>query len=398
MINNLPPDVLRTLVYMSGLSCVEDRTALVLCCKVVLDACNGVDKIAQGRKLSRIHADGGGAHWCIEARLAGYKQTSQVAVRHGHRPFAWRTLFFKHKALRCACCDVVISHRTGRISTSGYQGRGVYLSSCVQCGPLVHCSHATPSNPPSYPESIKTGNTRVFGRYHSCRKLDMAIERASILRDFERAARREAEVREALSHTGLSPCSISESLVGSVAFAIYVTTVADDGVGLREMLDGTVLNICCRHWMNTYTWLKCAFILYGSLNSHAAENHLYHTILNCYGGYPPIWPWIQEMHEREALADMIVAFYADSMMLDSLFQRLVGNELYWMSDHGWLHRIRASAVRLGPSKKSHSGLHSRVTFITSINNLRVSQLMFAAGFVGGYRVHRSAWNVMITVT
>lgn len=382
-LDTLPHDVLRILVYSSGLARVEDRTALVLSCKAVLYACGGVD-VGTGR----ISADGGEAHWRREAEAAGFVRCAQKVHPHPASQPA-RTLYFDRKAKRCASCGIPISHRTGRISTTGYQGQGVRLVSCVRCGPLMHVP--VPVSVPVAPVL-----RHVFGRYTSRRQYDVSVERMVAAQDSARVERRVQEVRDGLLHAGMLPRMVESALAGSVAFNMYVSTVTD-GVGLRERLDGTVSGICCSYWMQNYTWLPCARAMCGTPCSDATRDDLCRMVLTCYGGYPIVWPWTQDTRHRDLLADAIVKFYADNMMLDSLFQRLVRNELCWLGDHAWLHKVRDAAVRLGPSKRSRSGMHARVTFVVPPNVGRATQLALQAEAVGGYRVRRSAWHVTFSV-
>lgn len=97
---DLPSDVLRILVYSSGLSKVEDRIALLLSCKTVMHACGAVDTMT-----GQISSDGGEAHWRTEAEIAGFVRQAGRRPSEGLR---WRTFYFSRKALRCAsCCDPI---------------------------------------------------------------------------------------------------------------------------------------------------------------------------------------------------------------------------------------------------------------------------------------------------
>lgn len=364
----LPSDVLRLLVYTSGLVRVEDKVALVLSCRSILCACTG----------GEFAADGGEAHWRREAEEAGFVMNRHHAVQH------WRSVFFERKALRCACCNVPISHRTGRMTTTGYQGRGVRLSSCVRCGPLVHVEKHDALDA----DSVEY----VFGRYASRRHLETMMQQAAETRTHQREERRSKEVREALMLSGMSSQRVELALVGSAAFSTYLRLTKDDGAALT----GTVANICRRHWMSGYTWLPCASTLCGLPCSNATKEHLYRLVLTCYGGYPAVWPWSgsRGTSDREVLADMLVDFYADSMMLDALFQRLVENDLCWLGDHAWLGRIRDAL--LGQHRR-HRRPRRAVSFVAMNPGMRVAQLVLEAEFVGGYRVRTSAWHVTFSV-
>lgn len=176
---SLPPDLLCILVYSSGLACVEDRTSLVLSCRSIMDACC-TDR--------RFAADGGEAHWHREAWTAGYVGRRKEAV-----PASWRTVFFERKALRCASCNVPITHRTGRMTTTGCHGKGVQLSSCVRCGPLVRVK--------------KTWglDVHIFGCYACRRQLELIVQGAKVTRQHEKEERRGSEVKAALAMSGMSP-------------------------------------------------------------------------------------------------------------------------------------------------------------------------------------------------
>lgn len=183
------------------------------------------------------------------------------------------------------------------------------------------------------------------------------------------------------------------ALAGSAAFGAYVKLEKVSSVALT----GTVANICRRHWMNSYTWLPCASALCGVPFSYATKEHLYSLVLKSYGGYPEVWPWSScQATDRETLADSMVEFYADSMMLDALFQRIVKNDLAWIGDHAWLSRIRDAVVRQ-EARSWRSRARGVVTFVTMNPGMRVAQLVLEAEFVGGFRVRRSPWHVTFTV-
>lgn len=367
--DSLPSDILRILAYSSGLACVEDRVCFVLSCRSTLNACAG--------ETGTWPADGGELHWLREVEMAGYiRQRHPSLINHG----TWRAFFFARKALRCACCNVPISHHTGRMTTTGYQGRGVQLSSCARCGPLVHMR-----------KDDALDVEYVFGRFTSRRHLETMIEQAAASRAYDREEQRGKEVREALMLSGMSYQRVELALAGSAAFSSYVRLTKQDGAALS----GTVANICRRHWMNGYTWLPCASTLCGLPFSNATKEHLYRLVLTAYGGYPSVWPWKSpNTADREVLADMLVDFYADSMMLDALFQRLVKNDLCWLGDHAWLGRIR-DALLAQQRRQRRQG--RPISFVTSNLGLRVAQLVMEAEFVGGYRVRRSDWHVTFSV-
>lgn len=376
-LDRLPPDLLRMLVYASGLHRLEDRLSLLLSCRTVLDACGGVHA-----RTGRIATDGGEAHWGREMEAAGYSgRRTHAQHGHGHRQ---RSLFFERKALRCACCNVRITHITGRISTTtGIHGRGIHLSSCIRCGPLVLTT--TPGD----------AVHRVFGCYATRRRLEQAEERSVAAASQEREKGRANLVRVALGTTGMSAIRIERALVGSASFIAHITSVDGYGPGLLR----TVANICRRHWMNFYTWLPCAICICGKRNASMVE--LYGVVLECYGGYPSRWPWSVDAEmdtEREHLAVTMVNFYADNMMLDALFQRLIKEELDWDEDVSWLARIRDAVIRTtGGVRGGVTGHRRRVTFVTKPPTLRSFHLAHEAEYVGGYQIRRSLWHVTFCV-
>lgn len=380
---SLPPDVLRTLVYSSGLTRVEDRTALVLSCMATLQACGGLHASGRGR----VATDGGEEHWRREVAIAGYVRGRDTSIRgiedSRHRrdsPAEWRSLYFDKKRKRCACCDVVITHQTGRVLTIGYQGRGIQLSSCVRCGPIVHISCLPFAHP------LPPALVRVFGGYVRRRQVDLALAREKVTREREQADFRATEVRVALMQTGMSPQRTEAAILGSLA---YTTFLASSG----ELLDETIGSLCRRHWLNTYTWLEGACLICGTPFNDTCKNDLYQFVLRSYGGYPAVWPWAlhfreqqAQMMERERLADKMVNFYAESMLLDALFQRMIRNELNWLGDHAWLSRIRDAS-------RGTRGVKFVVTPIPG----RIAQIMLEADFIGGYRMRRSVSHVTFTV-
>lgn len=367
MLDTLPPDLIRILVYSSGLRRLEDRTALVLSCRSVLDACGGVEP-----RSGRVAPDGGDMHWLRESENAGFRHHR----RCGHRQ---RSLYFERLALSCVCCGVRISHGTGRISTpAGQHGRGVRLSTCVHCGPLVRTRPAG-------------ALVFVFGCFASKQQIDRdARLAADTLRRFREWVRASA-IRSVLALTGMSDERIEMALAGSASYAAYVLSHRKEACrGLMR----TIADICRRHWFNAYTWLPCARLLSGDPVHNREE--LYSVVLESYGGYPPSWPWSpgeDAVGGRERLADKMVGFYARSMMLGALFQRLVRGELGWLGDHGWLRRIRDAAVGMGPARRTSC---SRVTYATP-HSPRVTQLLLEAEHVGGYEIRIGAWHVTLRV-
>lgn len=387
----LPADLLRVMVYASGLRRLEDRTSLVLSCRSILAACGGVDGVT-----GRIAADGGEMHWRREARTAGFGH--QQASGREEQTQKQRSLYFERRALSCVCCDVRITHRSGRISTvPGIHGRGVHLSTCMRCGPLVRTR-------------VEDGRHRVFGCYASRRQLDIETERIAAERRLEREAGRAMAVRSALALTGMSPQRAELALVGSASYLAYVTRTAaterDDGNEeetrrvARAALSRTIANICRRHWINNFTWLPCACLLCGPPYPDATKDHLYGIVLQCYGGYPPVWPWDRDAAaeaDREILADRIVEFYAHSMMLDSLFQRLVRDDLLWMGDRDWLRRIRDAVVGMCPPRRTRRRTLARVTFVASPPSMRIALLVLEAEIVGGYDTRQGMCHVTFAV-
>lgn len=387
MMDGLPPDVLRVLMYASGLRRLEDRVAFLMCCKAVLSACGGLHEPTSPCD-SAIYADGGADHWMRELRNAGHKITPI-------RPEGGRALYFELKASRCASCDVMITHRTGRISTLGYQGKGVHVVSCVRCGPLVHKSLLSASDRTNW---VGVGN--VFGGYIRRRQFERAEERVLADTTSIREAGRAGEVRAALRLTGMSAQRVDAAINGSMAFSVYVASrKVEDADEKGRLLDSTVQNICRRHWLNSYTWFPCACLLCGTPFSDACKSDIYDAVMTSYGGYPKIWPWSfcggTEMAmylERERLANEMVNYYAEHMMLDSLFQRMVKSDLHWLGDHVWLSMIRCVLV-----KKSGSRRHGTFVVAPCPTQSRVVQLIHEAEFIGGYKVRWGASHMTFTV-
>lgn len=206
-------------------------------------------------------------------------------------------------------------------------------------------------------------------------------------------------MRAALQVTGMTTKRVDSAIIGSMAFKLYVTSSASvsDAKG-RELLDATVQNICRRHWLNNYTWLPCACALCGTPFSDPSKNDVYGQVMKAYGGYPKVWPWgfsvgteMAMYLERDRLADRMVQFYADSMMLDSLFQRMVKCDLHWFGDHVWLSRIRDAWTQKQVGRRHH------ITFVVAPcpAATRVAQLVQEAEFVGGYRIRWGASHMHV---
>lgn len=385
MIDCLPDDVLMMLVY--GLLKIEDRIALVISCKAVLQACGGFDTTE-----GRISANGGDLHWSREVRKAGFRPPVSIA--------GMRAIYFDIKAQRCAACDVLITHRTGCIVSDGNTCHGVHLASCVRCGPLVHVRSILGMQ-------IMPAVPRVFGGFVCRRKFQAAMERCHEARTRGQIGMNTAQVKAALHMTGMSPQRVDAAMTGSKALDMYINTNGRDIAGL----DATVLSICRRHWLHNYTWLACACLICGTPFNDQSKDDVYRHVLTSYGGYPSKWPWTvrvgeeqQNHRERQQLADTMLTFYAKKMMLESLFHRMVRNELCWLADHFWFSKIRdvIRQQRTNALGREPFPCKSYVPYTTFVlapcpSHSRVTQLVLHAEFVGGYRMRRCDSHMTFTI-
>lgn len=372
--DRLPADVLRSLVYNAGLERLEDRLSLLICCRAILGACGGLH-----RPNGSIYADGGDRHWNEEARRAGY-----VCLRPYTRG---RARYFEMKGARCASCETTITHRTGRIvlqslSGTGLGGDDVRIVTCFRCGPLAHRGEVA-----SCSRSRDDDLERVLGGFVRRREVDLRQQEDVAARVYAGRIHRTGMIGAALRLTGMSRQSVVTATGGSAAFARYVT----DERGCS--LECTVQEVCRLHWLDSYTWLPCACAMCGVPFSDAAKDDVYRRVLTAYGGYPQVWPWsvgegtdsIYAYHDLAWLADRIVEYYADKMMLDALFQRMVRADLCWLGDHSWLSRIK-------------DALTQPTTFmiVPCPSPDRVGQLVRDADLVGGYLVRWGAAYMTLT--